>query len=301
MNNTQASPRLLSSSQAQQQQSPAQTSRLRPTIALENNNNNNNNNTNNTNGNIGNDDDDNANAGLITPELLVDALSGHEDGLLTIAERLMTKYDIGYNAMGEAIVDAFADVQRLFQHVVEAAHMEGAALERERGESEWQTRLEELVGDGTMKELDIECALYGGTLEGDDESTMLDSVRRRRRPRGTDYDDGCGGGDIDDDDDDENNDERRGRGGGGGHNIIVPLIINPRTQFLDSDMKNLLIRMYEIYSLIHLDVAGFIKMPGGMPNVVDCMRRHVLLPRHYCPSIRTIVDDCNSLRHVLVG
>ena len=210
MNNAQASPRLLS--QAQQQQSPAQTSRLRPTIAIENNNNSNNNNKNTTNSNIGNDDDDNANAGLITPELLVDALSGHEDGLLTIAERLMTKYDIGYNAMGEAIVDAFADVQRLFQHVVEAAHMEGAALERERGESEGQTRLEEL---GVV---DIECALYGGTTLGegdDDESTLLDSVRRRRRPRGTDYDDGCGGGDIDDDDDDENNDERRGRGGGG--------------------------------------------------------------------------------------
>jgi translation initiation factor 2 alpha subunit (eIF-2alpha) len=211
MNNAQASPRLLPSSQAQQQ-SPAQTSRLRPTIAIENNTSINNN-KNNTNSNNGNDDDDNNNAGLITPELLVDALSGHEDGLLTIAERLMTKYDIGYNAMGEAIVDAFADVQRLFQHVVEAAHMEGAALERERGENEWQTRLEELVGDGTMKELDIECALYGGTLGGeDDESTMLDSVRRRRRPRGTDYDDGRGGGDIDDDDD---NDER-GRGGGGG-------------------------------------------------------------------------------------
>jgi hypothetical protein len=88
---------------------------------------------------------------------------------------------------------------------------------------------------------------------------------------------------------------------GEGHNIIVPLIINPRTQFLDSDMKNLLIRMYENYSLIHLDVVEYTKMPGGMPNVVDCMRRHVLLPRHYCPSIRTIVDDCNSLRHVLVG
>jgi hypothetical protein len=88
---------------------------------------------------------------------------------------------------------------------------------------------------------------------------------------------------------------------GGGHNIIVPLIINPRTQFLDSDMKNLLIRMYENYSLIHLDVVEYTKMPGGMPNVVDCMRRHVLLPRHYCPSIRTIVDDCSLLRHVLVG
>ena len=34
----------------------------------------------------------------ITPELLVDALSGHEDGLLSIAERLMTHYDSGYDA-----------------------------------------------------------------------------------------------------------------------------------------------------------------------------------------------------------
>ena len=78
----------------------------------------------------------------ITPELLVDALSGHEDGLLSIAEKLMTHYDSGYDAMGESIIDAFADVQKLFQHVVEAAHMEGAALERERGESEWRKRME---------------------------------------------------------------------------------------------------------------------------------------------------------------
>ena len=208
MNNARASPRL-SSSQAQQQ-SP-QTSRLRPTIAIgrENNDSNNNNNNAKHNSDV-NDDVDNA--GLITPELLVDALSGHEDGLLTIAERLMTKYDVGYDAMGEAIVDAFADVQRLFQHVVEAAHMEGAALERERGEGEWQTRLEELgvqFGHGA-KELDIESALYGKLGEDESGDTMLDSVRRRR-PRGTDYEDGCGGGDDDDDDDDENNDERGGR------------------------------------------------------------------------------------------
>ncbi|KAL3794142.1 hypothetical protein HJC23_012849 [Cyclotella cryptica] len=74
----------------------------------------------------------------ITPELLVDALSGHEDGLLAIAERLMLSYDSGYDAMGEAIIDAFADVQRLFQHVVEAAHMEGAAFESARREEEWR-------------------------------------------------------------------------------------------------------------------------------------------------------------------
>ena len=70
--------------------------------------------------------------GVVTPELLVDALSGHEDGLLAIAERLMEHYDRGYDVMGEAIIDAFADVQRLFQHAVEAAHMEGAAMEANR-------------------------------------------------------------------------------------------------------------------------------------------------------------------------
>ena len=73
---------------------------------------------------------------IVSPELLVDALSGHEDGLLAIAERLMEHYDAGYDAMGEAIIDAFADVQKLFQHVVEAAHMEGAAFESSRREEE---------------------------------------------------------------------------------------------------------------------------------------------------------------------
>lgn len=73
---------------------------------------------------------------IITPELLVDALSGHEDGLLAIAEKLMEHYDKGYDVMGEAIIDAFADVQKLFQHVVEAAHMEGAAFEANRREAE---------------------------------------------------------------------------------------------------------------------------------------------------------------------
>lgn len=73
---------------------------------------------------------------VVTPELLVDALSGHEDGLLAIAERLMEHYEGGYDVMGEAIIDAFADVQKLFQHVVEAAHMEGAAFEASRREKE---------------------------------------------------------------------------------------------------------------------------------------------------------------------
>ncbi len=98
------------------------------------------------------------NDALITPELLVDALSGHEDGLLSIAEKLMTHYSAGYDAMGEAIIDAFADVQKLFQHVVEAAHMEGAAVERERGEAEWKKRL---LDSGAVSEDDVERLIYG--------------------------------------------------------------------------------------------------------------------------------------------
>ncbi len=84
---------------------------------------------------------------VVTPELLVDALSGHEDGLLAIAERLMEHYDSGYDAMGEAIIDAFADVQKLFQHVVEAAHMEGAAYEAGRRDEEIE-RLKRALGAG---------------------------------------------------------------------------------------------------------------------------------------------------------
>ncbi|KAL7564134.1 hypothetical protein ACA910_021109 [Epithemia clementina (nom. ined.)] len=86
-------------------------------------------------GGDGDDEGQNHNA-VVTPELLVDALSGHEDGLLAIAEKLMEHYDAGYDVMGEAIIDAFADVQKLFQHVVEAAHMEGAAFEASRREAE---------------------------------------------------------------------------------------------------------------------------------------------------------------------
>jgi len=89
---------------------------------------------NNTN-NITNNEENHHEA-VVTPELLVDALSGHEDGLLAIAEKLMEHYDSGYDVMGEAIIDAFADVQKLFQHVVEAAHMEGAAFEASRREEE---------------------------------------------------------------------------------------------------------------------------------------------------------------------
>lgn len=87
---------------------------------------------------------------VVTPELLVDALSGHEDGLLAIAERLMEHYDSGYDVMGEAIIDAFADVQKLFQHVVEAAHMEGAAFEASRREQEMAELREQAKGAAAM-------------------------------------------------------------------------------------------------------------------------------------------------------
>ena len=98
----------------------------------------------------------------ITPELLVDALSGHEDGLLAIAERLMLSYDSGYDAMGEAIIDAFADVQRLFQHVVEAAHMEGAAFESARREEEWREVAERVERERGVRIFD-ELGLAGET------------------------------------------------------------------------------------------------------------------------------------------
>lgn len=88
---------------------------------------------------------------IVTPELLVDALSGHEDGLLAIAERLMEHYDSGYDVMGEAIIDAFADVQKLFQHVVEAAHMEGAAYEAGRKEEEIERLKRALGGDAGLE------------------------------------------------------------------------------------------------------------------------------------------------------
>lgn len=109
--------------------------------------------TNDDNDNDGNDDDEDdeqerEHQAIVTPELLVDALSGHEDGLLAIAERLMEHYDAGYDVMGEAIIDAFADVQKLFQHVVEAAHMEGAAFEASRREEEIQ-QLRQQVAQNT--------------------------------------------------------------------------------------------------------------------------------------------------------
>jgi hypothetical protein len=95
-----------------------------------------------------NNNNNEQNNAIVTPELLVDALSGHEDGLLAIAERLMEHYDAGYDVMGEAIIDAFADVQKLFQHVVEAAHMEGAAYEAGRKEEEIERLKRALGGEG---------------------------------------------------------------------------------------------------------------------------------------------------------
>ena len=107
-----------------------------------------------------------AESAKITPELLVDALSGHEDGLLAIAERLMLSYDSGYDAMGEAIIDAFADIQRLFQHVVEAAHMEGAAFESSRSRNEWRERAERVERERGVRILD-DLGLGDGNDEGE--------------------------------------------------------------------------------------------------------------------------------------
>lgn len=123
---------------------------------------------------------------IVTPELLVDALSGHEDGLLAIAERLMSHYDSGYDTMGEAIIDAFADVQKLFQHVVEAAHMEGAAHEAGRRDVEI-SRLKKIVEDNCCEvttaelltdSLGDDIKVYGknntrNNIDNDEESTSV--------------------------------------------------------------------------------------------------------------------------------
>merc|ERR1712238_66894 len=126
-----------SSSSAGPRQSPKRAGGTTPTSAIQTENNRN------TPSASANDDNAAGNA-VVTPDLLVNALSGHEDGLLAIAERLMEHYDSGYDVMGESIIDAFADVQKLFQHVVEAAHMEGAAYENARREDEVE-RLKDLV------------------------------------------------------------------------------------------------------------------------------------------------------------
>lgn len=107
---------------------------------------------------------------VVTPELLVDALSGHEDGLLAIAERLMEHYDSGYDVMGEAIIDAFADVQKLFQHVVEAAHMEGAAFEASRREQEMAELREQATKGGGMPEDNVQLLTVpaGGPMRHDE-------------------------------------------------------------------------------------------------------------------------------------
>jgi hypothetical protein len=117
----------------------------------------------------------------ITPELLVDALSGHEDGLLAIAERLMLSYDSGYDAMGEAIIDAFADVQRLFQHVVEAAHMEGAAFESTRSRNEWRERAERVERERGVRILD-DLGLGGGGEEEADKTNNSDGLSQGNPP-----------------------------------------------------------------------------------------------------------------------
>ena len=113
-----------------------------------------------------NQNNDEQHENVVSPELLVDALSGHEDGLLAIAERLMEHYDSGYDAMGEAIIDAFADVQKLFQHVVEAAHMEGAAFEASRREEEMK-ELRKQAGEGRLIPNDDDPAVPADGANGD--------------------------------------------------------------------------------------------------------------------------------------
>lgn len=105
---------------------------------------------------------------VVSPELLVDALSGHEDGLLAIAERLMEHYDSGYDVMGEAIIDAFADVQKLFQHVVEAAHMEGAAFEASRREEEMKELRQQAGQGGFDQESQGKAASPSGAVRHDE-------------------------------------------------------------------------------------------------------------------------------------
>jgi len=115
-------------------------------------------------------EDDAEKEGALSPEMLVDALSGQADGLVSIAERLMEYYDDGYDAMGEAIIDAFADVQKLFQHVVEAAHMEGAAFEASRRDAE---KLE-LDNNNTSK--------HNITMTTDDDPTSRTSMGKAGGP-----------------------------------------------------------------------------------------------------------------------
>ena len=125
---------------------------------------------------------------VVTPELLVDALSGHEDGLLAIAERLMEHYDAGYDAMGECIIDAFSDIQKLFQHVVEAAHMEGAAFEASRREEE-MARLREAAGEDGIGGIGVDGGTgAGGSLEDNDYGP------RRQSPDKNNRDNNAGGG-----------------------------------------------------------------------------------------------------------
>ena len=125
---------------------------------------------------------------VVTPELLVDALSGHEDGLLAIAERLMEHYDAGYDAMGECIIDAFSDKQKLFQHVVEAAHMEGAAFEASRREEE-MARLREAAGEDGIGGIGVDGGTgAGGSLQDNDYGP------RRQSPDKNSRDNNAGGG-----------------------------------------------------------------------------------------------------------
>ena len=82
----------------------------------------------------------------------------------------MEHYDAGYDVMGEAIIDAFADVQKLFQHVVEAAHMEGAAFESSRREEEIR-ELKQRAARGDLDGVD--------DMNGENDPTSPSSPRAR--------------------------------------------------------------------------------------------------------------------------
>jgi hypothetical protein len=133
---------------------------------------------------------------VVSPELLVDALSGHEDGLLAIAEKLMEHYDEGYDSMGEAIIDAFADVQKLFQHVVEAAHMEGAAFEASRREEELNELRQQLQNSNISGEVQPHASTpsngrHDELIDQDVKDILTDAIRQGSSLRNAHQHDEC--------------------------------------------------------------------------------------------------------------
>jgi len=85
--------------------------------------------------------------------------------------------------MGEAIIDAFADVQRLFQHVVEAAHMEGAAFESSRSRKEWRERAERVERERGVRILD-DLGLGDDIIDNYDNGPLNNNDSRQRNGGG---------------------------------------------------------------------------------------------------------------------